>query len=372
MRRPLVSAALIVRDEERFLEGCLASLVGHVDEIVVADTGSTDASPAIARAAGARLIDFPWRGDFAAARNASADMARGAWLLYIDADERLVAWDDREIARLDADPSIVCGRVLFRPKTGYTRFREHRLFRNRPDLRFRGVIHETLVPALNEAQVRDGARIVPVEAAIDHLGYDGDQSAKHRRNLPLLRARLATEPDHVYCLDHLGLTLQALGDLAGARDAWGRAVGVVRRRGVREVVDVMPFVHLASHLVSQGEGARSLLDEARQRFPDDHTLRWIDARARMDAGDPVSAYPLFARLAETDPATLNDGPAWDLSIFGVRAHAAAGRCAMEMHRPDLAALHFARAETLEPTNPEYRVKRMFAEARARAVGPESA
>ena len=371
MRKPFVTATLIVRDEAAFLEGCLDSLRGHVDEIVVADTGSNDASREIARRAGARVFDCPWTGDFAAARNASADAARGDWLLYVDADERLVAFDRDEIARLDADPAIVCGLVLFRPKTGYTRYREHRLFRNRPDLRFRGVIHETLVPSLRELRAREGARIVPVDAAIDHLGYDGDQSAKHRRNLPLLRARLAVEPDHIYCLDHLGLTLAATGDSAGAQAAWEHAVGVIRRRGVREVVDVMPYVHLASHRVAQGEDASALLVEARTRFPDDHTLRWIDAQARMDAGDPTSAYPLFAALADVDPGTLTEGPAWDISIFGVRAHAAAGRCALESGRPDLAARHFARAETLEPGTLEYRVKKLFAQARADDTDPRA-
>ena len=62
-RRPIgtrITAALIVRDEERFLAGCLASLAGRVDEIVVADTGSADRSRAIALEHGARLIEHRW------------------------------------------------------------------------------------------------------------------------------------------------------------------------------------------------------------------------------------------------------------------------------------------------------------------------
>lgn len=365
MRRPLVSAALIVRDEERFLEGCLASLAGRVDEVVVADTGSADASPAIARAAGARLIDFPWRGDFAAARNAAVDAARGRWILYIDADERVVDWDRDALERADAIPAIVAATVLFRPKTGYSRYREHRLFRNRPDLRFRGLVHESLIPALDELREREGARVVPTDVALDHLGYDGDQSHKHRRNLPLLRARLAAEPDHVYCLDHLGLTLQALGDGAGAEDAWRRGVEAVRRRGEREIPDVMPFIHLASLLLERGADARDVLDDGRRRFPADHALAWLDAKARLDAGDAASAYPLFAALADVDPETLTDGPAWDASIFGARAHAAAARCALLLGRPADAARHYGGAEALEPGNAEHRAKRLFAEARAR-------
>src|SRR5688500_10397342 len=82
---PLLSASLIVRNEERFLEACLRSLAGRADEIVVVDTGSTDRSRDIARDLGARVLDHEWADDFSAARNAAIDAARGAWILYIDA-----------------------------------------------------------------------------------------------------------------------------------------------------------------------------------------------------------------------------------------------------------------------------------------------
>jgi hypothetical protein len=366
VRGPRVAATLIVRDEARHLPDCLASLAGRIDEIVVVDTGSTDASRALAVAAGARVLDFRWTGDFAAARNAAADAARADWLLYIDADERVVAWDANAIARAHARPEVAALRVLFRPKSGYSRYRELRLFRNRPDLRFRGAIHESLVPALTELEASEGARVEPADIALDHLGYDGDLAAKHRRNLPLLEARLAREPDHVYCLDHLGATLAAMGDAAGAEDAWRRGVDAVRARGAREIADVMPFIHLANALVARGSPeARALVDEARARFRDDHALAWIDAKLRLDAGDAAGAYPLFAALAGVDPEADTDGPAFDLSIFGARAHAAAGLCALRLGDDAAAATHYARAEALEPGVAEHRVKRMYAEARAR-------
>ena len=66
-----LSAALIVRDEERYLYGCLASIRNLVDEIVVVDTGSVDRSREIAAAHGARLSSHVWHNDFAAARNAA-------------------------------------------------------------------------------------------------------------------------------------------------------------------------------------------------------------------------------------------------------------------------------------------------------------
>ena len=361
--RPRVTAALIVRDEERFLGACLASLRTHVDEIVVADTGSTDRSREIARAHGARVVHHRWHRDFAAARNAALEAARGDWILYIDADERVAAWDRESLSSLIGDPAVLACTVLFRPQAGFTRYREHRLFRRRPDFRFRGVIHESILPALHDACMREGGRVEDSEVALDHLGYDGDLAAKHRRNRPLLEARLASEPDHVYSRDHLGLTLFGLGDEAGAEQAWRQAVASAGARSVHDPGEALPFLHLASFLLDRGRDARAILDEGRRRFPRDHALAWLDARARLEAGDPAGALPIFAALAAVDADALCMERAYDASIFGANAHAAAALCAFRLGRYGESAAHYARAEALAPDRPEFRVKRQLAQAR---------
>ena len=258
--------------------------------------------------------------------------------------------------------------MLFRPQTGFTRYREHRLFRNRGDLRFRGVIHESILPAIHEACAREGECVVGSAAAIDHLGYDGDLSAKHRRNRPLLEARLATEPGHVYSRDHLGLTLLGLGDEAGAEAAWRQAIESLRSRSRlphahSDAGDALPYLHLASFLLDRKRDARAVLDEARARFPDDHALAWLDARERLEAGDPAAALPVFAALAHVDAASLCLPRAYDTSIFGANAHAAAGLCAFRLGRYEDSAQHYARAEALAPDRVEFRLKRQLAEAR---------
>src|SRR5438552_2548557 len=97
MRRPLLTAAMIARDEERHLPACLASLADVVDEVVLVDTGSVDRTVEIARAHGATVLHHSWSDDFSAPRNLGLDNARGRWILYIDADERL-----RPVARSGA------------------------------------------------------------------------------------------------------------------------------------------------------------------------------------------------------------------------------------------------------------------------------
>ena len=74
-----VSLCLMVRNEEHDLPGCLQSAGDLVDEIIVVDTGSTDRTKEIAANFGAKVFDFPWCDDFAAARNECIRHATGEW-----------------------------------------------------------------------------------------------------------------------------------------------------------------------------------------------------------------------------------------------------------------------------------------------------
>ena len=364
----LLSAALIVRDEERFLEGCLQSLTDRVDEIVVVDTGSVDRSPDIARDLGARVVDHSWSNDFSAARNAAIEAARCAWVLYIDADERVVEFDRLRVETLLADPVYACYTVLFRPATGYTRYREYRLLRNRPELRFRGVMHESLLPALNELCKCTQLRVGESPIALDHLGYDGDLRHKHVRNLPLLRARLSADPTHVYSWDHLGATLLGLGDEVGAEAAWRRAIDVVRARGADTPVDSLPYFNLAMFLLDRKRDAALLVEEGCRLFSENHALTWLRARSLVETEDYAAAMPLFEKLARIDTGNIDGGQiAFDISIFGENAHAALGLCAFQLGRFPESVAHYARAEALAPGNLEFRTKRMLAEIKARPL-----
>jgi glycosyltransferase involved in cell wall biosynthesis len=82
-----VSLTVIARNEEKNLPNCLASVRGLFDEIVVIDTGSHDRTAEIARSFGAKVFDFPWIDDFAAARNEALARATGDYAFWLDADD---------------------------------------------------------------------------------------------------------------------------------------------------------------------------------------------------------------------------------------------------------------------------------------------
>ena len=365
MTAALLTAAMIVRDEAALLDDGLRSLRDVVDEIVVVDTGSTDDSRGIAHAHGARVAEFAWCGDFSAARNAALGLARGQWILYIDADERLRDATRPAVEAALAEPGVVAHTVRFRPQTGFTRYREYRIFRSDPRIRFQGVIHETMLPGIRQVAASDGLRIAHSAFAIDHVGYDGDQRRKHERNVPLLRARLQADPGHVFSWHHLGRTLEALGDVEGAMDAWQRALEVVRQGTHREPADSLPYVALIGHRLKAGSAPRDLLDEAKRRCPGNLLLTWLEGRTLMAAGRYRQARELFERLTAVDARTLcDDALAYDARIFGLSSYESLALCCFRLGRFAESAAYYARAAAEAPEDPGHRVKQHLAEARA--------
>ncbi len=150
-----LSVAIITLNEERNLPDCLAS-VAFADEIVVLDSGSHDQTCAIARAAGARVIESAdWQG-FGIQKNRAVEACTGAWVLSIDADERVPEKLRDEILTALRDPqfevyelprrSNYCGR--FMRHSGWWPDYVRRLFR-RGTVRFsQAPVHESLVTDL--------------------------------------------------------------------------------------------------------------------------------------------------------------------------------------------------------------------------------
>ncbi|MEN6493336.1 MAG: glycosyltransferase, partial [Thermoguttaceae bacterium] len=84
-RRPRLSVAMIVRDEQDVLAASLESVRSIADEIIVLDTGSADQTPTLARKLGAKVCRAGWDDDFSAARNRLLEEVTGDWILWLDA-----------------------------------------------------------------------------------------------------------------------------------------------------------------------------------------------------------------------------------------------------------------------------------------------
>lgn len=352
-----LSAGLIVKDEGEFLGDCLDSLRGIVDEIVVVDTGSMDQSRAIAIDRGATVFDFPWKDDFSAARNFCIEQCRGEWILYIDADERVRASSAAALrAELNAS-SHVGYQVLLYPRRDLTPYRILRLFRNLPDIRFRGIIHENLWPAVEEhCRTHDG-KVGNSGLVLDHEGYEGDRERKNARNLPLLLRAVQEDSRRVYLWCHLAdiYTDQQAHDLA--EQAWTKALDVIRERPTPVPEDALPYIGLIRRGYDTGRDVDGLLEEARARFPFNLNLEWLRGRILMRQSKFEDAMPLFHKLIERgQTGDFDHWFAYDSRLFTVHSYEALAICFFRLGRYAESRRNYELALQHEPASLDYRVK----------------
>lgn len=207
-----LSLSMIVKDEERFLPGCLDSVRGIADEIIVVDTGSSDRTIEIAKAAGAQVFSCPWTGDFSAARNASLAQCTGDWVLYLDADERLAPDQGPMVDALLANPAALAYNVTVRNTISLEDGKKTvqlmpypRLFRRLPSIQFERAVHEQIAPSI----FRAGGKIQASGLLIEHLGYAQGFDVlkeKSRRNLKPLLEAVRVNPDDWYAHFQLART----------------------------------------------------------------------------------------------------------------------------------------------------------------------
>ena len=97
MKNNKLSVIIIARNEEQMIRDCLES-VKWADEIILVDSGSTDKTVDIAKEYGAKIINLPSEKlEFAKWRNAGLKEAKGIWVFYLDADERVTPELHKEI-----------------------------------------------------------------------------------------------------------------------------------------------------------------------------------------------------------------------------------------------------------------------------------
>lgn len=353
-----VAAALIVRDEAVFLPACLLSLAGQVDEVIVVDTGSSDASREIARDHGARVLDFPWCNDFSAARNWGLDAARADWILYIDADERLTVPPGRHLCDGLYRSGAVVAALLFRPRPRWTPYRELRLFRNDARIRFRGAIHETIRPALESLPEFHDPGILDSPATLVHFGYEGDQTRKHLRNLPLLQEAVRREPLRFYFSAHLAEVLNGLGRreeaLAVCRHGWAIARETPPQPGSARHLLAFTYARLQREA---GEDAIATIEAGLAQHPEHRALQFLKARVLIDRGECTAALAILDALASLHGTCVVDPViAYDEQIFGAHAFELQAIALLRLGRRRAAAEAFGRAAAADPSEPSYRIR----------------
>jgi tetratricopeptide (TPR) repeat protein len=355
--RPTISLCMIVRDEEEMLPGCLESVQGHVDEMVIVDTGSSDRTVEIAESFGATVLHFAWTGSFSDARNHGLERAGGSHILWLDADERIEEGDAAALRELAAESWREAHWLV---ETNFTGQEEvgtaatHmalRLFRNRAQYRFSGAIHEQIRVSMPTDLPE---RFAPSALRIRHYGYLKsriDARDKHARNLGLLQAELRQQPGNAFTRFNLGTEYVGLGDLARGREHFERAYELVRGEERWWELGYGPV--LVARLVAtrrlcgDGQGADALARELLEsHYPAFTDLVFERALVARDRGDADEAKRLLERCLEMGdaPAVLagSAGPG------GFLALAALAQLAEREGRRAQAAAHLERSLAEHP------------------------
>jgi hypothetical protein len=296
-----------------------------VDEIVVVDTGSTDATRDVARAHGAVVVDYPWSDDFAAARNAALDVARGDWILSLDADEELPA---RTAAQLRVTCNETSAPALRLPieNLGAGGAVDSvqcavRLFTRTPGHRWLGIVHERV----------ESLHALDAPLPIRHHGWADPavRRAKLARDRALLeRAAAATPGDPTLAL-HLAQARLALDDAAGAvvaaEDGLRRAAASDRTLGLLLLDTLAAARFAAGHQAGAEEACRTAL----ALRPD-----WIDPRLLLgrlcrESGRLREAVGHLGRFL-ADRERLLDDPTWPVRLPRLRALGAEAEARTEL------------------------------------------
>lgn len=268
-----LSVCMIVRDEAEVLRVALESVRDLAVQIVVVDTGSRDATPELAREWGAEVHAIRWTDDFAAARNASLEHARGDWILVLDADEwiaprdhaslrsalvgprdRVWEFEQRNYVPDAATPGFRAGdppAVWGVRAPGYVTARQVRLLPNDPRLRYEGRVHEQL-----EGSVRAAGLVThPLDVITHHIGKMRDAAVMYRKSqlyAALGEAKLRDRPDGRALLE-LGVQCIELGERERAVELLVRALAFSQALGDRAKI----VAHLAGAWASLGEHERA-------------------------------------------------------------------------------------------------------------------
>jgi tetratricopeptide (TPR) repeat protein len=307
-----LSLCMIVRDEEEMLGRCLEAVREAVDEMVIVDTGSKDATIEIARSFGATVIEREWTGSFGEARNVAFDAATGDWTFVLDADELLVTAD---VELLRSLTGRTWREAFYVAETNYTgeldagtavTHNTLRVFRNRPGYRYRGRLHEQIADTLPTYLPE---RLEYTNVRIEHYGYLGavrDAREKSRRNIELLRVQLQEGAATPFLHYNLGAEYAVADNPAAALVELERAWELMRSDPERDTYQFAPA--LANRLVRAtracGRFAEAIerADEALARFPEFTDLVLEQGAAHIQLGEIAQGMALYERCIEMGDA----------------------------------------------------------------------
>lgn len=311
----MISVCILTKNQEMGIAEALEHFKIFADQIVVTDLNSTDKTREIAKELGAEVEPFLLTDDRSLARNAGLVRASHPWIMSLEENERLNLDDiqrlkalmvgtDSQALRLPIRTySNDSGRGHFQPLTGpnsmakdfkgFTESRGIRIFRNEPQIRFRGSVHETVEETIKGKILDSSVTIHRYEPAMPSLDQNPAELIQG-----LIR-NVNANPDDWMSWFRLGLARMKAGDPLLAADALRRSLDIR--------ATATGFSHLGAALTAAGEfaDAERFFRFALKEFPTDHDLLHNYAVLKVHQKLWIEAADLFQTLLEHHPKSFS-------------------------------------------------------------------
>jgi tetratricopeptide (TPR) repeat protein len=318
---PRLSVAMIVRDTAAMLAATLDSVRAIVDEIVVCDLGSSDATMAIAQS-GADIVDqIEWQDDHAIARNDCLRRVTGDWVLWLEAGETLDELASQQLRNfIDESAERNKAYLLFlqRPAsssaTSADQVGQLRLMPHRGEISFAGRIRETILPSVLTAEMGVDA----LDCVIQMPQPDREsERARARRILNLANLSLTENANQASPLLARAEALAQLGRPKESAEAYRQALDVAER-GSSEMLEA--YYGILTTMDDNPSAAEMQINtclEALEVFPLDSQLlcgmgSYLLRSRRLDLA--ARSYEMAVRNGKIDPTIWHLADLADVAV----------------------------------------------------------
>ncbi|WP_202708672.1 glycosyltransferase family 2 protein [Sporosalibacterium faouarense] len=301
-----LSICMIVKNEEENMQSCLESISPLLEdsfgELIIVDTGSTDATPQIAKRYTDKVYFHEWNNNFSDMRNISLSYATGEWIFIIDGDEELVDCDrliyllnSMEIEKYNTISIMTKNYFSTDNDKGFALATGLRVFRNDGEFHYEGSIH-------NQPKFKNP--ILGVDIYLDHYGYAADRKEvmekKFKRTSTILKQELEKDPDNIYYRYQLAVSYDSHQEYDLALNEVRKAYEIAKKKKVLEQGHVYIYGCYSKIAFNNKEymEAIRICQEGLKILEDSVDLRYILAKSKSEIGEKKASVEAFRDYVE--------------------------------------------------------------------------